>query len=301
MLMIHFVLNIQTEHGVIQNFQNRLNLCGLIGGKVNISFKEMRIREYMKSLKRIILLITCVVFLLFMFGCNGKKGNSSVDNTDKQLNKVITGSANDSTSSNLNPNNDVNYTIKTKSIVTNNINVKYPQIVDFKDHKIQRDWNRVIKDKVEAEMNNIGSKDKYFLTYEVKTQNDDMISILVIGEVSCSANENNARMFKYTFNIDLDSGKSIRLKDKIDTEIIAQNLLEGRKYSLCDVEDSQFREYINLFYKNKKEIVDALNNFDFGESFSYTSGYSYYENGKIYICMSVNHQLGDYIEVLIDN
>ena len=118
-------------------------------------------------------------------------------------------------------------------------------------------------------MNNIGSKDKYFLTYEVKTQNDDMISILVIGEVSCSANENNARMFKYTFNIDLDSGKSIRLKDKIDTEIIAQNLLEGRKYSLCDVEDSQFREYINLFYKNKKEIVDALNNFDFGESFSY--------------------------------
>ena len=261
----------------------------------------MRIREYMKSLKRIILLITCVVFLLFMFGCNGKKGNSSVDNTDKQLNKVITGSANDSTSSNLNPNNDVNYTIKTKSIVTNNINVKYPQIVDFKDHKIQRDWNRVIKDKVEAEMNNIGSKDKYFLTYEVKTQNDDMISILVIGEVSCSANENNARMFKYTFNIDLDSGKSIRLKDKIDTEIIAQNLLDGRKYSLCDVEDSQFREYINLFYKNKKEIVDALNNFDFGESFSYTSGYSYYENGKIYICMSVNHQLGDYIEVLIDN
>lgn len=256
----------------------------------------------MRNMKRVFLLITCVVFLLFMFGCNGKKGNDTAKDAVKEEKTVITGSSSDNgMSQNVYTNNDVSYTIKTKSIVTKNINVNYPQIVGLDNPDIQKNWNSIIKNKVEAEMNNIGSKDKYFLSYEVKTQNDDMISILVIGEVSCSANGNETRMFKYTFNIDLDSGKGIRLKDRVDTDKIAQNLLEGRKYSLRDIEDSQFREYMNLFYKNKKEVVDTLNEFDFGESFAYTSGYSYFENGKIYICMSVNHQLGDYIEVLIDN
>ena len=33
--MIHFVLNIQIGHGVIQNFQDKLNLCGPIGSNIN--------------------------------------------------------------------------------------------------------------------------------------------------------------------------------------------------------------------------------------------------------------------------
>ena len=254
----------------------------------------------MRKWKHLFLLITCVVCLIFMFGCKKKEGKNEVEQTLEKK-TVITGSSKSDTPESAYTNNDVDYTIKTKSILTNNININYPQIVGLSNGKIQKTWNKIIKDKIEAEMNNIGSNDKYFLTYDVKTQNEDMISILIIGEISCSANGNESRMFKYTFNIDLESGKGIRLKDKVDTDKIARNLLEGRKYSLRDVDDSQFREYMNLFYKDKKEVVDTLNEFDFGESMAYTCGYSYFENGKIYICLGVNHQLGDYIEILIDN
>ena len=254
----------------------------------------------MRKWKHLFLLITCVVCLIFMFGCKGKEGKNEVQKTLTDA-TVITGSAGRDTPDNAYTNNDVDYTIKTKSILTNNININYPQIMGLSNRKLQMNWNNIIKDKVEAEMNNVGSNDKFFLTYEVKTQNEDMISILIIGEISCSANGNESRMFKYTFNIDLETGKGIRLKDKVDTDKIARNLLEGRKYSLRDVDNSQFREYMNLFYKDKKEVVDTLNEFDFGENMAYTCGYSYFENGKIYICLGVNHQLGDYIEILIDN
>ena len=194
----------------------------------------------------------------------------------------------------------INYTIKTKSIITTNINVNYPQIVGYKDTELQKKWNDIIKSKVESDMNYLGSRDTYYLSYEVKTQNEEMISILMLGESSNLSNDNKARAFKYTFNIDLETGTGIRLKDRIDTDKLASNLLNGKKYSLVNADDEKFKEYITLFY-NKKELVDSLNEYDFGESFSYAKGYTFFENGKIYLCMTVNESLGNCIEILIDN
>ena len=108
-------------------------------------------------------------------------------------------------------------------------------------------------------------------------------------------------VFKYTFNIDIETGESIRLKDSVDTEKIAANLLQGKKYSVKDAEDSVFREYLTLFYKNKDDLCEDLNMYDFAENMEYVPGYSYFEAGRIYLCVNVNHNLGDYIEILIDN
>lgn len=254
----------------------------------------------MKKVQSLFLLITCVVCLLFMFGCNKKKGNDEVEILSVENDKVVTGLSKDNQQENAYTNNDVAYTIKTKSIVTTNINVNYPQIAGLEDNDIQNKWNDVIKNKVEADMNYIGSRDKYFLSYEVKTQNEEMISILMIGETTSSSSGDINRQFKYTFNIDLETGAGIRLKEKVNTEKIATNLLNGRKYSLVDANDVAFKEYLTLFY-NKKELMDDLNEYDFAESFTYARGYSYFENGKIYICMNVNHNMGDCIEILIDN
>lgn len=254
----------------------------------------------MKKRKCLILLITCVVCLLFMFGCKKEKGNNEVDTTSVETEKAITGSSGIEVEDNAYTSNDVNYTIKTKSIVTTNINVSYPQIVGYNNTEIQKKWNDIIKSKVESDMNYIGSRDTYYLSYTVKTQNEEMISILMFGESSNLSNDNKARIFKYTFNIDLETGAGIRLKDKVDTEKLASNMLAGKKYSLVAADNNKFREYINLFY-DKKELLDSLNEYDFSESFSYAKGYTYFENGKIYLCMNVNQNLGNCIEILIDN
>ena len=240
----------------------------------------------------------CVVCIFGMSACKDKSKKNSRSSVST---KVATGSVVNEEPKNVYNNNDSGYSIKSKSIVTNNINVNYPQIFGLANNDIQSKWNNIIKEKVEAGMNNIGSKDKYVLSYKVKTQNENIISILMLGEITTKATENEVYPFMYTYNIDIATGNNIRLKDKTDTEKIAKNLMNGRKYSLKGVEDSVFREYLNLFYKNNKEIFDALNNFDFGENMEYVPGYSYYENGKTYLCMNVNHNLGDYIEILVDN
>ena len=198
-------------------------------------------------------------------------------------------------------NNDTKYTIKTKSIVTNNIHVSYPQIIGLANTEVQNKWNSIIKTKVEAGINNIGTKDTYVLSYKVKTQNEKMISLLMVGETATAATEYERYVFKYTFNIDIETGESIRLKDSVDTEKIAGYLLKGKNYSVKDAEDSVFGEYLTLFYKDTKELCEDLNTYDFGESMEYVPGYSYFEAGRIYLCVNVNHSLGDYIEILIDN
>ena len=241
-------------------------------------------------------LLIVIIFSLFLMGCNNEDKNVK---TGFKKN-VVTESSIKTEPENINS-NDTKYMIKTKSIITNNIHVSYPQIVGLVDLEIQNKWNSIIKQKVDSGINNIGNNDTYVLSYKVKTQNEKMISILMIGETSTAATDYEKYVFKYTYNIDIDTGESVRLKDSIDTEKIAKNLMAGNKYSIKDAEDSMFREYLDLFYENHNELCTDLNTFDFGENLDFVSGYSYFENGKVYLCMNVSHSLGDYIEILIDN
>ena len=78
----------------------------------------------------------------------------------------------------------------------------------MEDSEIQNKWNNIIKEKVEAGINNIGNRDSYVLSYKVKTQNEKLISILVEGETSGASTDYQKYIFKYTFNIDVETGES---------------------------------------------------------------------------------------------
>lgn len=238
--------------------------------------------------------------LIGMCMCAVVSGCSNKANTKYNKKNMITGTRIETVPENINS-NDAKYTIKNKSIVTNNIHVNYPQIIGMEKSEIQNKWNNIIKEKVEAGINNIGNRDSYVLSYKVKTQNEKLISILVEGETSSASTNYQKYVFKYTYNIDVETGESIRLKDTVDTEKIAKNIISGRKYSVKNADNSVFREYVNLFYKDKESIKEDLNNFDFGEDMQFSVGYSYVESGSTYLCINVNHSLGDYIEILIDN
>ena len=247
-----------------------------------------------KVSKKVVMLLL-VGICISAIGCGEKVNNKKAEKED-----ILTGSSIETVPESIN-NNDAKYTIKTKSIVTNNIHVSYPQIIGMENSEIQNKWNNIIKAKVEAGINNVGNKDTYVLSYKVKTQNEKMISILIEGETSSAATDYDKYVFMYTFNIDVETGECIRLKDRVDTEKIATNFMAGKRYSVKNADNSVFREYLNLFYKDKDSIRDDLNNYDFGENMGFVRGYSYFESGSVYLCVNVNHNLGDYIEVLIDN
>ena len=196
-----------------------------------------------KISKKVVTLLLIGICISAM-GCGEKESKKTEEKDD-----ILTGSSIETVPENIN-NNDAKYTIKTKSIVTNNIHVSYPQIIGMENAEIQAKWNTIIKAKVEAGINNIGNKDTYVLSYKVKTQNEKMISILIEGETSTAATDYNKYVFKYTFNIDVETGECIRLKDRVDTEKIATNFMAGRHYSVKGADNSVFREYLNLFYNN---------------------------------------------------
>ena len=110
--------------------------------------------------------------------CVGVSGCNSKTNKSYTKKNIVTGSRIETVPENINS-NDAKYTIKNKSIVTNNIHVNYPQTIGMEDSEIQNKWNNIIKEKVEAGINNIGNRDSYVLSYKVKTQNEKLISILV--------------------------------------------------------------------------------------------------------------------------
>ena len=161
-----------------------------------------------------------VLTLGVIVGCTKKEKK-----IEKNNQSIITDSSIETEPESIN-NNDTKYTIKTKSIVTNNIHVSYPQITGLNNSDIQNKWNNIIRQKVEAGINNIGTKDTYVLSYKVKTQNEKMISLLMLGETSTAATDYDKYVFKYTYNIDIETGDNIRLKDSVDTEKIATNLLK---------------------------------------------------------------------------
>ena len=47
-------------------------------------------------------------------------------------------------------------------------------------------------------------------------------------------------------------------------------------------------------------LARSLAGYDYAEDGSAPYGYSYLENGKVWICMEVPHALGDYMEIELD-
>ena len=61
----------------------------------------------------------------------------------------------------------------------------------------------------------------------------DTLSILMDGTVN-TPDTPEEYTFKYTYNIDLNTGESIRLKDHVDVEKLAENMFAGTGYYVID-------------------------------------------------------------------
>ena len=136
----------------------------------------------------------------------------------------------------------------------------------------------------------------YEVSYMVKTMTPIPLSILMNGRIE-EEDAAHPYSFKYTYNIDLNTGDSIRLKDHVNVE------KAGRK-SVCRtgyyVEESwlpTFRNAWKAFMRRRIVLQRSLEGYDYAEDGSAPYGYSYLADGKVWICMGSTHALGDYIEI----
>lgn len=139
----------------------------------------------------------------------------------------------------------------------------------------------------------------YRVTYTVKTMTPDTLSILMDGTVN-TPDTPEEYTFKYTYNIDLNTGESIRLKDHVDVEKLAENMFAGTGYYVKEDLADYFRERLEAIYDSPDALAQSLAGYDYSEDGTAPYGYSYLADGKVWICMEVPHALGDYIEIELD-
>lgn len=191
------------------------------------------------------------------------------------------------------------YSVTSGMLQEGTVTFSYPQIQDAPDTELQSQWNERIENKVETMAAELEEGTTLTGSYDVKTMNDELLSILVSGEIS-SASAAYPSRFQYTYNIDMKTGENIRLAHYMDVNQIAENMMNGEGYTVDKELASEFQERLTILYGNTEQLAMALKGFDFGEGQNeHPAGYSYRENGQTWLCMEVPHALGDFVNVLI--
>ena len=184
------------------------------------------------------------------------------------------------------------------------LHITYPQIENLGDPAIQEKWNAIIRGTEERAVEGWLSVEEsqgssYEVSYMVKTMTPDTLSILMNGRIE-EEDAAHPYSFKYTYNIDLNTGDSIRLKDHVNVEKLAENLFAGTGYYVEESLAPYFQERLESIYETPDSLARSLEGYDYAEDGSAPYGYSYLADGKVWICMEVPHALGDYIEIELD-
>lgn len=188
------------------------------------------------------------------------------------------------------------YSIEKMELGEGDIQISCPQIMDFSDGALQGKWNRIFLGTEERVLDDWEGNGTYQVTFEVKTMTADMLSILMNG----TADTGEVHSFQYTYNIDLNTGESIRLRDHVDVKKVAENLFAGTGFYVDGMDVSLFSERLKAIYGSPEALARSLEGYDYSEDGSAPYGYSYIEDGKVWLCMEVPHDLGDYVKIELD-
>ncbi len=220
------------------------------------------------------------------------------------------------------------YEMETKEYKEGNFSLEYPQFSNSSNSDFTEKWNKFIEETTLLNMNMVKSASEDIVVeegqeepidnsycdikYEIKTKNKEIISILCYGKVNVRGAAHPSNIL-YTYNINLLTGQSVRLKESTNFSKYSENIFSGKNYSyvknlqenvdyINDIEEwisSNYNDVLSLTNNLKEYDFDISKKYDF-ENGDIPLGYSYYENNKIVICMEVPHVLGDYVELIME-
>lgn len=194
---------------------------------------------------------------------------------------------------------EASYQIEEKKLSEGQIQISYPQITGLMDEEIQNKWNEIISGHAEKALEDAEEGSSLEVSYEIKTMNDQLLSILIEGRYD-SMDEAGPARFCYTYNIDMLSGESVRLAYYRDPDELAEALLAGEGYTVEGESGEELKERLSILYGTAEQLADVLRDFDYGDNRETPSGFSYQENGRTHLCIEVPHALGDCVDVELD-
>ena len=177
------------------------------------------------------------------------------------------------------------------------VTFSYPQIQDCSNTELQEKWNSIMEKKAEEMAEGLAEGSSLQGAFDVKTMNDELLSILVSGEISAAGAAYPSR-FQYTYNIDMKTGENIRLAHHVNVNQVAEDMMNGKNYTVSGELASEFQERLTVLYGDAEQLAAALRGFDFGKGQNeHPAGYSYQEDGQTWLCMEVPHALGDFVNI----
>lgn len=186
--------------------------------------------------------------------------------------------------------------------------ISYPQISGWSNEEKQQEWNTIFENCAEQAVQDMGENDSVNMSFTVEEQTEDFLSMSVRYYYSFEGGAHPSAAMK-SFNINMQTGEKVTFADMADPKETAELLFDGTEgCRVLDTEDVTVRdilEYNFIWMEPTVEALEAsLSHFD-GEMEDYgqneTMGYSFRRDGKICLIFYVNHAMGDYVVVELEN
>lgn len=206
-----------------------------------------------------------------------------------------------SCSTNLNKTNSNSKYIHSYNLISalysiNDIHIKYPQLINLGDKNKQSIINDLIKTEALKVLNYYKDSTNDLtleIDYTIKKQDLNILSIIYsgIGYIKGAAHPNN---LLYTTNIDINTGKKLRLKDIVNiNKNLTSKFINGDFKPLNPYVDHTLSNFSNEELLKTLESADSLDNLD---SKTHSDVFSYLTNDSLGISMNVSHAAGDHTE-----
>lgn len=179
--------------------------------------------------------------------------------------------------------------------------LSYPQITGMEDEALQTEINQAIEKEVKADFAMEGLT-AYEMQYETATRGTGIFSVVFRGSRR-QENQSYAVRFAKTLNIDMTTGKNLRLKDYADVAEIVSCLEQDYGYGIVseNVERADFSAFMNNGYMTDYAITLLDYDVDLETSQMEPAGYSCIRDNKVVLFIETEHSMGDYAEIVFEN
>lgn len=193
--------------------------------------------------------------------------------------------------------NIVVYNIETAVYEEGAVRVEYPQLTGMTDEGRQQEINekirRAVVDSISADQ-----LTSYELKYETATKGDGIASFIFRG-IKFYENSAYPSNLIQTLNIDLNTGKNIRLKDFSDIASVVSSLEFASGYTIINegVDVADFSAYLNNGAVTDYAITLLDYDIDFENPDMIPAGFSAIRENHLILFIKAEHAMGDYVEL----
>lgn len=180
------------------------------------------------------------------------------------------------------------------------VKVVFPQLIDMENTELQNTINENVKQMVMQEISEEGLT-AYGLGYQVATQGTGILSVIFRGYCNYEGAAHPTILIR-TMNLDLTTGRNLRLKDYADMAQIVSGLETASGYEIISegVDMADFSAFLNNGYVTDYAMTLLDYDVDWNNQELIPAGYSAIRNNHVVLFVEAEHAMGDYVELEFD-